>query len=83
MKPAFRGLKGKMDYNNIGGVPLLGVEGAVVKAHGSSGEIAIANAVLQAKRMLIGNVTEKIRQGLEGLSGSTQNKTASNTNEGE
>ena len=36
MRPALRGLKSKMDYKSHGGAPLLGVNGAVVKAHGSS-----------------------------------------------
>lgn len=66
-KPAFRDLKRKLDYNAYGGAPMLGVEGAVVKAHGSSGEEAIKNAVRQAREMLAGNVVEKIREGLEGL----------------
>ena len=67
MKPAFRALKHKMDYNSVGGAPLLGVEGAMVKAHGSSGEIAMANAVLQAEKMIRGDIVEKIRDGLTGL----------------
>jgi glycerol-3-phosphate acyltransferase PlsX len=46
---------------------MLGVEGAVVKAHGSSGDEAVKNAVRQAREMLAGNVVEKIREGLEGL----------------
>ena len=66
-KPAFRDLKRKLDYNAYGGAPMLGVEGAVVKAHGSSGDEAIKNAVRQAREMLAGNVVEKIREGLEGL----------------
>ena len=66
-KPAFRDLKRKLDYNAYGGAPMLGVEGAVVKAHGSSGDEAIKNAIRQAREMLAGNVVEKIREGLEGL----------------
>jgi len=66
-KPAFRNLKRKMDYNAVGGAPLLGVAGAVVKAHGASGEEAICNAVLQAERMARGGVAEKIAAGLAGL----------------
>ena len=67
LKPVFRTIKHKLDYNVIGGAPLLGVAGAVVKAHGSSGEEAFANAVLQAERMVRGNVVEKISLGLAGL----------------
>ena len=66
-RPGFRKLKKSMDYNAYGGAPLLGVEGAIVKAHGSSGAEAISNAVRQARTMLEGRVVEKIRAGLSGL----------------
>ncbi len=66
-KPGFRTLKKSMDYNAYGGAPLLGVEGAVVKAHGSSREEAFANAIRQAREMLAGGVVEKIRSGLAGI----------------
>jgi glycerol-3-phosphate acyltransferase PlsX len=67
-KPGFRKFKKRMDYNEQGGAPLLGVDGAVVKAHGSSGDKAICNAIRQARTMLEGEVVEKIREGLKGLS---------------
>ena len=67
-KPAFRAFKKDMDYNAVGGAPMLGVQGAVVKAHGSSGDVAIMNAIRQAKIMLDGDVVGKISKGLEGLS---------------
>lgn len=63
-KPAFYKVKRRMDYNAVGGAPLLGVNGAVVKAHGSSGAEAIENAIRQARRMLEGDVVGKIRDGL-------------------
>ena len=66
-RPAFRKFKRSMDYNAYGGAPLLGVEGAVIKAHGASGETAIMNAVRQAREMLAGDVAGKIREGLSGL----------------
>lgn len=66
-KPAFRIVKRRLDYNSVGGAPLLGVNGAVVKAHGSSGAEAIENAIAQARRMLEGDVVGKIRSGLNGL----------------
>ncbi len=67
-RPGFRKLKKNLDYNAYGGAPLLGVEGAIVKAHGSSGDEAIANAIRQAREMLVGEVVEKIRSGLGNLS---------------
>jgi len=68
MKPALYRLRDSMDYTSYGGAPLLGVNGAVVKAHGSSDAKAILNAVRQARGMLEGNVVGKIRYGLRGLS---------------
>ena len=66
-RPAFRKFKRSLDYNAYGGAPLLGVDGAVIKAHGSSGEAAIMNALRQARTMLAGDVAGKIREGLGGL----------------
>ena len=65
--PAFRNFRNRMSYKAYGGAPLLGVEGAVVKAHGSSDAEAMMNAVRQARTMVEGGVVEKIRAGLEGL----------------
>ncbi len=67
IKPSLKNVSRKLDYNAVGGAPLLGVNGAVVKAHGSSGEEAIENALAQARRMLEGDVVGKIREGLSGL----------------
>ena len=67
-RPAFRRFKSSMDYNAYGGAPLLGVEGAVIKAHGASGEQAVMNALRQAREMMAGDVVGKIREGLSGLS---------------
>ena len=71
-KPAFRKVKRRMDYNAVGGAPLLGVNGAVVKAHGSSGGEAIENAIRQARRMLEGDVVGKISAGLQNLEEANQ-----------
>ena len=64
-KPAFRRVKKAMDYTEVGGAPLLGVQGAVVKAHGSSNAHAIACAVRQCIRMIDGNVVGIIEEGLK------------------
>jgi phosphate acyltransferase len=42
---AFRSMKRRMDPEGLGGAPLLGFNGAVMKAHGSARERAIANAI--------------------------------------
>lgn len=59
-KPAFVAVKKKMDYTEVGGAPLLGVNGGVIKAHGSSSAKAFFNAVRQAEKLVRGGVTEKI-----------------------
>ena len=71
-KPAFKALKKDLDYNAVGGAPMLGVQGAVVKAHGSSGDTAIMNALRQAREMLEGDVVGKISEGLAGLTGESE-----------
>ena len=67
-KPAFETLKHKMDADEVGGVPLLGVAGAVIKAHGSSNGHAFFCAIRQAVRMLEGNVVENIQKNMNLLS---------------
>ncbi len=57
-------LKAMMDSSEVGGAPLLGVRGAVIKAHGSSDAKAIKNAVKQAIAYTEKGVTEKISQNL-------------------
>lgn len=51
-KPAFKQLKGMMDSTEVGGAPLLGVEGAVIKAHGNSNARAMFCAIRQARKMV-------------------------------
>lgn len=63
-KPAFKRVAKAMDYNEVGGAPLLGVRGNVVKAHGSSGGHAIACAIRQAVRMTEGQLVSKIENQL-------------------
>ena len=72
-KPVFKNIKKIMDSDEIGGAPLLGVQGAVVKAHGSSNGHAFASAISQCVRMIDGKVVETIREGVEKL-GPVQNE---------
>ena len=66
-KPVFGKIKKIMDSDEIGGAPLLGVQGAVVKAHGSSNGHAFASAISQCVRMIDGKVVDTIREGVEKL----------------
>ncbi|MBQ8080592.1 MAG: phosphate acyltransferase PlsX [Clostridia bacterium] len=63
-KPAFARVKKTMDYTEVGGAPLLGVQGVVVKAHGSSNAHAIACAIRQATRMIDNQVVQMIQNTL-------------------
>mgnify|MGYP000962459973 CR=1 FL=1 len=50
-----------MDYSEFGGAPLLGVNGVVIKAHGSSDAAAIRGAIRQAIRAVESGFCEEIR----------------------
>lgn len=62
LKPGLKKVKAKMDYSEYGGVPLLGIDGVVFKAHGSSDRKAICNAVRAASAYLSAGVNEKIKE---------------------
>jgi len=66
-KPAFGRVKKAMDYTEVGGAPLLGVRGAVIKAHGSSNGHAMACAIGQCVKMIDGKVVDIITSELEKL----------------
>ncbi len=55
-------LKSQMDYAEIGGSPLLGLNGVCIIAHGRSNARAIENALLQARRALDADLTGTIRR---------------------
>ena len=59
-KPAFNRVRKTMDYTEVGGAPLLGVAGAVVKAHGSSNDYAFFSAIRQAADMVTSKVAQTI-----------------------
>ena len=67
-KDTFRELKHSFDSTEVGGAPLLGVEGAVIKAHGNSNARAIFCAIRQAKKVVDSGVVELIRVGVGHLS---------------
>jgi glycerol-3-phosphate acyltransferase PlsX len=66
MMPGLRSLKNKMDYKETGGAPLLGVNGVVIKSHGSSDAVAIKNAVRQARIAVQGNLIQAITSEISG-----------------
>lgn len=62
VKPSLMSVKSKLDPKAVGGCPLLGVKGAVVKAHGNSKADSIANAVNQCLAFLETGVNEEIEK---------------------
>ena len=65
---AFRALKAKGNYETYGGSPLLGVNGVVIIAHGSSSALAIRNAVRVALETVENRVNHKIEKSLKAIS---------------
>lgn len=63
-KPAFSRVKSRLDPDEVGGAPLLGVNGVVIVAHGRSNAYAIKQAIGQARRIVEKQVVEAIRTGL-------------------
>jgi glycerol-3-phosphate acyltransferase PlsX len=65
VKSKMRGLKAKLDPDRIGGTALLGISKPVIKAHGSSGAVAIENAILQAKKEVGSNISVRLKENVE------------------
>lgn len=61
LKPALKKFKKSLDYAEYGGVPLLGLEGLVVKTHGSADAKAIKNTIIQCKKYSNQKINEKIK----------------------
>ena len=59
-RDAFRALKKRMDPEVYGGAPLLGLNGNVIKAHGSAQERAIMNAIRVAGETVSHHINDLI-----------------------
>lgn len=68
-RPATELLKHHLDPNNHNGAVFLGLNGIVVKSHGSANAAGVANAVAVTARLLEANVTERITADLARVSG--------------
>ncbi len=49
LKGSLKNIKNRFDYTEVGGAPFLGINGIMIKAHGSSDANAVKNAIRQAK----------------------------------
>ena len=67
LKSSFKGLKTKLDVNEVGGTALLGLSKPVIKAHGSSNETAIRSAVRQAMEFTKGGIIGLIEENIEDM----------------
>lgn len=61
-KGAYERLKKRFDYREVGGAPFLGVNGLVVKAHGSSDAKAFKNAIKQCSYFIEKDIAKKIEE---------------------
>jgi glycerol-3-phosphate acyltransferase PlsX len=62
LKPAFREVARTLDYAEIGGAPLLGVNGTAIIAHGRSNALAIENAIGVGMRSSEQRLSERIAE---------------------
>lgn len=61
---AFNAVSADANADEVGGVPLLGVNGIIVIAHGGSSSRAIQQAIAKARLAVEHNIVEAIRDGL-------------------
>jgi glycerol-3-phosphate acyltransferase PlsX len=70
-KPAFDRVRKQLDYEEYGGVPVLGVNGVSIISHGRSKAKAIKNAIRVARQVADARLPESIAQGVKGLAAVT------------
>ncbi len=68
-RKAFNDFRRRLDYNEYGGAPLLGVRGACFIGHGSSTEVAIYNSIRVALEFARAGVNASIEHELANLPG--------------
>ncbi|TMU87821.1 phosphate acyltransferase PlsX [Bacillus sp. BHET2] len=66
VKNDLKQLKGMLDYTEYGGAGLFGLKAPVIKAHGSSNEVAFYNGMRQAREMVKHNVCHTIKDAIKG-----------------
>ncbi len=62
MKKSLKGLKSSLDYRQYGGTFFLGINGILVKAHGSSDSEAISNALKVANKAVEEKIIDRIKE---------------------
>jgi glycerol-3-phosphate acyltransferase PlsX len=64
---AFGRVRKALDPFEVGGAPLLGVNGVVIIGHGRTNANGVKNGIRQAKQAVEGHLIEQIRAGLAGV----------------
>ena len=64
MRPTLKEIRDLLDPAEYGGMPLIGINGTCIIAHGNSTPKAIKNAIQMAKRLAEEQVTERIQEDL-------------------
>lgn len=64
-RPAFRRVRDRIDPREIGGAPLLGVNGVVIIGHGSSDAKGVKGAINQARLAVQGHALDEMKAALE------------------
>ncbi len=61
LKKDLKDMAKDLDYRELGGTPVLGIDGLLIKAHGSSNKRAYYQAIKQAKSLNESNFIEKLK----------------------
>ncbi len=64
IKPTLKKVLKAYDMDQYGGAPMLGLEGLVVKTHGSANFVEVKNSILQCVTFKEQNIAEKIRESI-------------------
>ncbi len=70
LKPRLSALRDRLDPDATGGAPLLGVAGVILIGHGSSGELAVRNALRVGSAAVRGGLVERIAAAVAPAGGS-------------
>lgn len=65
IKSEFSGLKKELDPNEVGGTAMLGISRPVIKAHGSSDDRAVFNAIRQAMLFADSGIIDEITNNMD------------------
>ncbi|MBQ8803602.1 MAG: phosphate acyltransferase PlsX [Tyzzerella sp.] len=65
VKPALKNTMKRFDTSEHGGAPLLGLNGLVVKTHGSSKAIEVSNSIIQCVTFKEQKISDKIRERIQ------------------